>query len=218
MPPFQMPSQPLRKIEKLWQVKLTETEMEWIGVICRAVIAAEGHIPRSAAITAAKTAAANKRHKRIAEILQRLEEHLFEDERLGGPLLGLDAKRRNAMTSPRVQCHLVPMLRSFRAQAQRPLPSPARGRPKTRTAWDGFLRGLMSVYRSATRQQPTIGWSKSKGYNSRFLRGGLLLHDALPPDVQIRSSRGTTHADDARAILGGRLKILLKVKKREYRR
>jgi hypothetical protein len=60
------------------------------------------------------------------------------------------------------------------------------GRPDV---WNFFVLQCMRSYYVSAMRKPTAGYSNAKGHHdSPFIRGLIILHDALPDDVRLRSS------------------------------
>ena len=83
-----------------------------------------------------------------------------------------------------------------------------RGRPKSNDAWDFLIESVALCYEDLTDQPAGAIWSKSSSqYDGPFLRGLVLLHDALPEDVRARSTSflGSRAADRLKVASGAKI-------------
>jgi hypothetical protein len=157
-------------------------------------------------VSAGEAAKAEKRHAAIAKESAKLLGKLAADR---GTAFALDYKMH---VSERKKLDSGGEFLSWLKQvAERPDSDPSfgggrtkkPGRPHSRDPWNAFIWGGMSVYLEATGKLPTAWDSKhekSRRYDSAFLRGLLILHDALPLDVQLPKSGGVLGSRAARII------------------
>src|SRR5207248_1533739 len=118
----------------------------------------------------------------------------------------------NPLTSPSIVHDIVPILRRYALLARIEHPAARhirRGRRRIRGGLDFFLLELMCIYGRGA----TSSWNEHRGsFDSPFLRWVLQIHNALPADVQVRSTSkkdpGRDPQEQVRAVLGRRIRDL----------
>ena len=190
-----------------WRCQLTPELVSAIEGICQYIVEYRRHGSRLR-FSSKEASDAEKRQRTIARLASQLMKTLEADLHESG--------RSRLLANPKAPDYLAPLMVSLAElnaelehDADRPiLADPLlgrKGRPKSDDGWNQLIVWMKDFYTRAKGAKPTI-WRNGKGrYDSAFLRGLRVLHDALPDDVRENSTE----------FLGSRVYDILKPKPEE---
>jgi len=203
--PFKISNDVAREISEEFGFTLTKKEISTLETASRQTIRWRRSVKNRNGFASNldyeyRTYTASVRHqKRIARLTNNLLNELQADEAEAGSWSLRSKNDRSRGFHPNALRKAIgrfddiaPMLQSLHRFALEPGPEPPwvkaakRGRPQNVDAqgWDALLHAASSIFHGRGKS-PTANYvSRQRRYTSRFLRGVLILHDALPAEIR----------------------------------
>jgi hypothetical protein len=182
-------------VDAAWHCRLTPELASAMEGVCNYIVACRRYI----GVSRKEIDDGKKRHEVIARLAKELIAALKADM-FGGRSYRLQAKTYPQMLlgGAERELELLISLAELKEVSERPVPdyllsfagTGKRGRPKSDDGWSQLISWMIDIYTRAKGEAPTI-WvnKKTRRYDSAFMVGLRVLHDALPDDVRLISAK-----------------------------